>query len=308
MTMHRLQQVFATAEGEQQFEDQLHTLFAVSDFAAAEKLLAAELETMDSPVAALCRELGPETCEVTGFEDLLDSLDGLEGEPVSTLVIVAANMVDLAFEKGKTHDPFLSAMIYTDEGYAFSSTPAADLIAECHGEEGPAWAGKEEDFELYLEIDGFGPLNTALLFHKQRHFFRDDAPDQAPLRYVEYVLGCWWRALRCQQAIAAAFERDLSGAGLRAVVSLEDMRPEFVSVIQEGKAAQAVERRPVFEAPSLVPDDFIQRKEVVEEQEVSGSDLRRKISENADNEGEVSQPRGFFARLFGRGTKRDKAA
>ncbi len=307
--MHQLQEVFATAEGERAFEERLHALFAASDFDAVETILSEHIATMDSPVAELCRQLDHDAIEINGLEDVFDCVDGLEGEPVSTVIIVAANPPDLAFEKGKTHEPFLAAMLYTDEDYAFSGTPADQIIAECGNEEGPAWAGKEEDIELYLEIEGFGPLNTALLFHKQRHFFRDDNPPQAPLRYVEYVVGCWWRALRCQQAIAARVKEHLHPIGIGAVVAVEDMRPELISVLAKPAMEQVAERRPVVELASIEAETFIQRKVVEEEKEFSGADLRRKVDEIMEEAPEPEpKKRGFFSRLFGRGRSVDKAA
>ncbi len=307
--MHRLQEVFATAQGERAFEESLHALFAASDFDAAEAILAEELATLDSPVAEMCRSLSLNSVEVSGLDDVVDCIADMEGEPVSTALIVAANMPDLAFEKGNTHEPFLTAGLFTDEAYGFTNTPAAEIIAECANEEGPAWAGKEEDIELYLEIEGFGPLNTALLFHKQRHFFRDDNPAQAPLRYVEYVVGCWWRALRIQQAIAVAVKRDLHPLGLQAVVAVEDMRPEFACVLAAHDAEQTAERRAAPEAASIEPDNFIQRKVVEEEKEMTGADLRRMVAENASEESEEeTKGPGFFSRLFRRGRAADKAA
>src|SRR5690606_28788585 len=119
-----------------------------------------------------------------------DAIRMHEGEPVSGVTLAIANELDLAFEKGRLHDPYVMLGLYTDEAFAFSAAAPAALLAECEAEQGPAWAGHDEDIELYLAIEGLAPLNTALLFHKQRHFFRDEAAPQAPLRYVEYVVGC----------------------------------------------------------------------------------------------------------------------
>lgn len=305
--MHHLQEVFASAEGEKAFEDRLHALFAASDFAGAEAILAEQLATMESPVAELCRALGSNSVEVNGLEDVVDSIAEIEGEPVTTVMIIAANQPDLAFEKGMTHEPFLRAGLFTDEAFAFSQAEAAEIIAECDNEEGPAWAGADEDIELYLEIEGFGPLNTALLFHKQRHFFRDDNPAQAPLRYVEYVVGCWWRALRIQQAIKAEFDKHLRDTGVRAVVAVEDMRPELVSVLGNGGAAVLAEARSAVELASIDPASLIQRKVVEEEKELTGVDLRRRVLDSEQDAGVAEKP-GFLGRLFGRGKVLEEAA
>src|SRR6478609_9539732 len=228
--MHRLQDLFATAEGEQDFNNQLRALFEATDLDAAEALLTAELATMNSEIAMLCSELTREAVVLTGWEHLVEAIELHEGDPVTGVTMAIANELDLAFEKGKLHEPYVTIGLHTDEAYAFSTATAADLLAECKVPDGAAWAGREEDIELYLEAEGFGPLNTALLFHKQRHFFRDDNPPSAPMRYVDYVVGCWWRALRFQQAVAAEYARlGLPGA-IPVIAGMIEMRPELAAV------------------------------------------------------------------------------
>jgi len=301
--MHRLQEAFATEEGEKAFTGQLRAMFEAGDLDGAEALLAAELETMDTDIARMCLDLPREAVVLSGWEDLAEMITSHEGEPVTGATMAIANEQDLAFEKGKLHEPYVMMGLYTDEAYPFSSAAAEELIAECKAEDGPAWAGLDEDVELYLEIEGFGPLNTALIFHKQRHFFRDDNPDRAPMRYIDYVIGCWWRALRFQQAVAAQYAQHGLPGGIPVVTGMVEMRPEVICVHSSGVRAAPVERR--VEAPAMAglsAADFIQRRPVEEEvvREFSGSDLRRRIAASAEEEEPVEERKGLLGRLFGR--------
>jgi hypothetical protein len=307
--MHRLQELFATAEGEQSFNDRLHALFEATDLDAAEALLAAELETMDSEIALLCSELTRETVVLNGWEHLIEAIELHEGEPVSGVTLAIANELDLAFEKGKLHEPYVTIGLHTDDAYPFSTATAADLIGECRMPEGAAWAGREEDIELYLEAEGFGPLNTALLFHKQRHFFRDDSPATAPMRYVDYVIGCWWRALRFQQAVASEYARlGLPGA-IPVVAGMIEMRPDLASVNKKKKPEAAAPRRAdTVEMAEISAADFIQRKPLEDELELTGTGLRRRFAESAPEPAETSAKQGFLRRLFNRKQSLGEAA
>lgn len=300
--MHKLEQIFATAEGEQAFNDQLHALFETGDLDAAEALLAAELVGMDGELAGICRGLSRARVMLSGWEDLAEHVRIHEGEPVTGVTMAIANELDLAFEKGETHEPYVMLGIYTDEAFAFSAASPADLLAQCRAEAGPAWAGLEEDVELYLEIEGLGRLNTALLFHKQRHFFRDDNPERAPLRYVEYVVGCWWRALRFQQAVAAEYAAQGLPGSIPVVAGMVDMRPELVAVHAAGGQAAFVPR-PV-QAETDVADmsaaAFIKRLPQEEVEELTGASLRRRFATSPTGEGQVGAKRGLLGRLFGR--------
>ena len=317
--MHRLQELFADAAGEQAFHDELRTLCEAGEFDRAEALLAAELETMDTEIARLCLELPRECVVLSGWDDLASVIAEHEGEPVTGVTLAIANEADLAFEKGRLHNPYVTLGIYTDEVYAFSSASADALLAECLAEEGPAWAGSEEDVEIYLEVEGFGPLNTALIFHKQRHFFRDDSPDKAPMRYVDYVVGYWWRALRFQQAVAAEYARHGLPGGIPAVAGMIDMRPELICV-HTTAAAVAVPAEPRWEDVDDTVGEgdegdtvetsiagLISRKPVEEAQELTGSSLRRRFANSEEPEPEPVK-RGLLARLFGRGAQFDDAA
>jgi hypothetical protein len=239
--MHRLQELFASFTGEQSFDDRLQALFEANDFATAEALLADELATMDSRIANLCRELPREATALAGWEDLAEAIELNEGAPVTGVTLAIANDPDLAFEKGRLQEPFVTIELHTDEAYVFSTATPAELLAETRSE-GPAWDGHEEDIELYLEASGFGPLNTALLDHDQRHFFREGDTAPAPMDYVDYVVGCWWRALRLQQAVAGGHAQlDVLG-GIPLVAGLVDMRPQVACVFKSTTAPAA--RRP----------------------------------------------------------------
>jgi hypothetical protein len=241
--MHRLQELFATSAGEQSFDARLQALFEGNDFDAAEALLADELATMDSRIATLCRELPREAASLSGWEDLVEALELNEGDPVTGITLAIANDPDLAFEKGRTQEPFVTIGLHTDESYPFSSAPLADLMAEATAPSGAAWVGHEEDVELYLEASGFGALNTALLDHPQRHFFRDGSVGSAPLDYVDYVIGCWWRALRFQQAIAAEHAQLGVLGGIPVVAGMAEMRPQVACVHKSAASAAPVARR-----------------------------------------------------------------
>jgi hypothetical protein len=303
--MHRLQELFATDEGEKSFTGELRAMFEAGDLGGTETLLAAELETMDTDIARMCRELPREAVVLTGWEDLSEAISFHEGDPVTGVTLAIANEQDLAFEKGRLHEPYVVMGLYTDEAYAFSAATAEEMIAQCKAEEGPAWAGLDEDVELYLEVEGFGPLNTALVFHKQRHFFRDDNPDHAPMRYVDYVVGCWWRALRFQQAVAAEYAAHGLPGGIPVIAGMVELRPEVLCVHTTGVPAEPISSRPeVPEMPEMAEisaSSLISRKPVEEEvKELSGSDLRRRFA-NSDSEEQANQERkGLLSRLFGR--------
>ncbi|HEY6814222.1 MAG TPA: hypothetical protein VI168_01665 [Croceibacterium sp.] len=307
--MHRLQELFATAEGEQAFNDALHALFETARLDAAEAVLAAELETMDTEIARMCRELPQGAVVLNGWDHLVEAIELHEGEAIAGVTLAIANELDLAFEKGRLHEPYVTIGLHTEEAYAFSTATPADLIAECRAEAGAAWAGREEDIELYLEVEGFGPLNTALLYHKQRHFFRDDNPLSAPMRYVDYVIGCWWRALRFQQAIASEYARQGVPGSVPVVAGMIEMRPDLVCVHTGEAPATPTERR--AETPEMAgisAADFIQRKPVEEEQEPSGTGLRRRFADSEPEPAEVPEKKGLLARFFRRGQQLEEAA
>lgn len=302
--MHELQKAFATEEGETAWTQDMHALFGAGAFDEAEALLAEALTALDTELGWTCLELPREAVVLSGWEELGEAIEMHEGDPVTGVTIAIANESDRDFEKGQVHHPYVLLGIYTDEAYAFSNTVHWELLDECHAEM-PGWAGKEEDIEVHMDIDGLDLLNTKLAHHKQRHFFRDGDPAVAPRPYVEFVLACWWRALRWHQAVATECAIRGLPRAIPVVGGMVDMRPEAVAIHDSGNGH---ERR----ALTLVRNDsanlmaesfgegFIQRK-IVEEEKAppSVSELRRR----AQDDGEVLEkprPTGFLARIFGR--------
>lgn len=306
--MHELQRVFATEEGETAWTQDMHALFGAGAFDEAEALLAEALTALDTELAWTCLELPREAVVLSGWEEMGEAIAMHEGDPVTGVTIAISNESDRDFEKGQVHHPYVMLGIYTDEAYAFSKAVHWELLDECHAET-PRWAGREEDIEVHMDIEGLDMLNTKLAHHKQRHFFRDGVdgvgPVAAPLRYVEFVLGCWWRALRWHQAVATECAIRGLPRGVPVVAGMVDMRPEVVAIHGTGNG----EDEPVLdlvrsESASLIAESFgegfIQRKPAVEEEKAppSVSELRRRALED----GEVlDKPKsGLWARIFGR--------
>ncbi|TMM46722.1 hypothetical protein [Qipengyuania marisflavi] len=297
--MHDLQTLFAAEEGERQWEDHLTAQFAVGDLGAVSDVLEEALIALDSELARECLALRPETVELTGWEELVEAITVHEGEPIGGVALAIANEADRAFEKGQLHHPFMMLGLYCNEPFDFTRADAAELITQTRSEEGPAWAGYDEDIEVYLDLEGLDRLNTKLLHHKQRHFFRDGNPTEAPARYVEYVLGCWWRALLYQQAVAAECAIHGLPGGIPVISGMVDMRPEIVMV--HGIGARTLEPKreeEVKPASPILAADFIQIRTVEEVKEFTGADLRRKVVETGQ-EDEPPVKKGFMARLFG---------
>lgn len=299
--MHELQFRFATVEGEQAWESHLRTLFESGDLDGASAILEPALAALDSDFGALALRARPEDVAMTGWEELVEAIENHEGEPIAAVAMALANEADRAFEKGQAHHPYMMLGLYPDAPFRFSEANVAELIAETRAEDGPAWAGHDEDIEVYLDIEGLDRINTALIHHKQRHFFRDDAPDHAPLRYVEYVLGCWWRALLFHQAVAAECAVHGLPGGIPVIAGMVDMRPEIVMIHGIGARAQERSgRAEVSPAAPIIAADFIQVRTVEEIKELTGADLRKRVAETGQ-EVEPDQPRrSFIARLFGR--------
>lgn len=304
--MHELQQLFAQESRETDWQGQLHALIAAGAFDQAEALLAEVLAALDSELAWTCLELPRDRVVLTGWDELAEAIAIHEGEPVTGVTIAIGNEPDLAFAKGSAHRPHVVLGIYTDEAFAFSRANAAQLLDQCRSHE-PAWAAREEDIEVHLAIEGLDALNTCLLHHKQRHFFRDgEAETPAPLRYVEFVLGCWWRALRWQQAVAAQSQRlGLPGAPL-VVAGMVDMHPGAVAVHTSDPhrtrpALQLVGGRDVVASVASLDQAFIQRRPSEDAGPPSPSPvtaLRRQIRDHV-----TMQPpqTGLLARIFGWG-------
>ena len=200
--VHELQTVFASEQGEAAWAGEMHALLGAGALDEAEALLAEALTALDSELAWVCLEIPRDAVVLAGWDELAEAIAVHEGEPVTGVTIAIGNDTDRDFEKGSVHRPHVLLGIYTDEAYDFSAAHHLQLLEECHAAP-PSWAGQEEDIEVHMDIEGLDLLNTRLAHHKERHFFRDGNPAAAPVRYVEFVLGCWWRALRWHQAVAS---------------------------------------------------------------------------------------------------------
>jgi hypothetical protein len=313
---HALQTAFTTAAGESAWEETLRDLFERRELGEAERLLRAALLATGGEMMQLCRNATLRAVEIVGWEELADAVAAHEGEPITGATVVMGNESDLAFEKGNLHRPYMMLGLYSDAAWGWSGAQPEEALEQCRGEN-PAWSGGDEDIEAFLEIEGLDALNTALIHHKQRHFIREDASSDAPapLRYVEFVLGCWWRALRFHQAVAVQLDRHGLGGSIPVISGLIDMRPEVVSV-HWPVAPQLRVAAPVAthddedeEAeddgqPMLTRFNLIQRGRLVIDDGSSpaGSTLRRRI-ESAEAEAieDVVEAPGLMRRLLGRG-------
>lgn len=308
--MHALQSQFANATGEAEWTAHLHALFAAGAFDDAEALLAEALSALDSDLAWTCLELPREAAALTGWDALVEAIALHEGEPVSGVTIAIANDADRAFEKGTLHRPHVLLGLYTDEAYPFSHSQHDALLRECQSAS-PGWAGREEDIEVHLGIEGLDMLNTALLHHKQRHVFRDGEAAPAPARYVEFVLACWWRALRWHQAVAfACAEQGLPGA-VPVIAGMVDMRPDAAAVHAARGPAVEDDGRPRLmlvggrdcpRVPASLDTAFIQRRPAPEDVLTAPPTviaLRRRMQEESEHSCSPAAT-GLLARLFGR--------
>ncbi|MFM5954382.1 MAG: hypothetical protein ACKOPE_08790 [Novosphingobium sp.] len=307
--MHALQTTFASAAGEAAWEAQLRGLFEQRELAEAERLLRDALIATNGEMMRLCRAASLTAVDIAGWEELAEAIARHEGEPITGATVAMGNEADLAFEKGTTHRPYMVLGLYNDETWSWSSASPEAALEQCRADS-PAWAGNDEDIEAFLDIDGLDALNTALIHHKQRHFIREDDGKPAPLRYVEFVLGCWWRALRFHQAVAVQLDRHGLGSSVPVISGLIDMRPEVVSLhwpvvrpvaaeLAPPEHAEADEGR----APDLTRFNLIQRGRLVLEDDASpvGTTLRRRLeASEAKAEPEPEPAPRLVRRLFGR--------
>lgn len=303
---HVLQTTFATPAGEAAWEEDLRALFEQRELAEAERLLRAALIATGGEMMQLCRRASLSAVEITGWEELAEVVAAHEGEPITGATVAMGNESDLAFEKGQLHRPYMMLGLYSDQAWGWSGAQAEDALEQCRSDS-PAWAGGDEDIEAFLEIEGLDELNTALIHHKQRHFIREDDGAPAPLRYVEFVLGCWWRALRFHQAVAVQLDRHGLGGTIPVISGLIDMRPEVVSVhwpVLHVAPATANEPDDEEDAGSLLARfNLIQRGRLVLDEDVSpaGASLRRRFEEaEGEAAGEPAEAPGLMRRLLGR--------
>lgn len=296
---HRLQTEFAEPDGEARYVERLRKLVTGGYLEAAEGILITDLASLDSALAGQCAALKREHVVLSGWPEVIDAMATFEGEPIAGMTIGLANDPDLNFEKGVLHAPYLLLGLYTDEAYRWSAASREDILAQC-GSDDPAWAGREEDIEIYLEITGLEAINTALIHHKHRFFLRDGKPDKAPAGYVEYVLASWLRALRFHQAVAAQVaEHGLPGS-VPVVSGTVELRPEIATVHFPEKSSDVGQ----VQFASLIGTG--PRRGGAEIVEFETLNIRRQIAAaNAETE-PVAEPApeperpGFLRRMFGR--------
>lgn len=295
---HPLQTIWFDADAEAEYLQQIQKLVHAGDLDVAADKLLEDLADIATPVADLCRDLTEDAVEICGWEEIGDSIAQYEGDPITAVHIVMSNEADLVFEdKSLTHDPVVEVVFYSDEHLAFSTLSREELLAESLKDDAE-WYGQSEDVEVYLEINGLGRLNTALLRHKRQYFFRDEmhvldeaqgmAADIVPLPYIEFRLAAMLRAVRYHQAVKDL----LDGYGLHGdipvIVGMYNMRleigsvyvPKTVKVVELAKVAKLAItiKRSTEEAPA----------------EISGSSLRQNLGQ------EPEEKIGFLKRLFGR--------
>lgn len=297
---HPLQKAWADEQAEKDYFNRIEGMIHSGDLDAAAEILLDDLARIDSPLAEMCRNLSEDAVDIAGWEEIGDAIAQYEGDPITAVHIVMSNAPDLVFEdKDRTHEPEVEVVFYSDEHLPFSTLTRDELLAESLRGEEASWYGQNEDVEVYLEINGLGPLNTALLRHKRQYYFRDQMhvldevngleAGTAPWLYVEYCLAALLRAVRYHQAVKSLIE----GYGLRdnvpVIVGMHNMRVNMGSVYM-AKASNVVS---IAKTAKLA----VTIKRSMEEipVEVSGSSLRQRIQ--AD---QVEEKPSFLRRLFGR--------
>ena len=291
---HRLQAEFARQEGEAHYVDHLRKLVSGGLLDAANGILMADLAALDSDLAQICAATDPADVVLTGWPELIDAITQFEGDPVAGVTIGMANDPDLAFDKGQLHASYLLLGLYTEETFGWSSASREDILHQC-GTERPQWAGSEEDIEVYLELEGLEAINTRLIHHKHRFFLRDGEPDEAPAGYVEYVLACWLRALRFQQAVAAEVALHGLPGNIPVASGTVEMNPEIACVHFPEKSHE-VEQVQFASLTKAAP------KRTAEVIEFERPNIRQQIAAaaNSDSVEEVEAERpGLFRRMFG---------
>ncbi len=295
---HPLQITWFDADVEAEYLRRIEALVHAGDLdVAAEKLLE-DMADIESPVGELCRNLTDDTVELCGWEEIGDSIAQYEGEPITAVHIVMSNEADLVFEdKSLTHDPLVEVVFYSDEHLAFSKLSREELLVESLKDDAE-WYGQSEDVEAYLEINGLGQLNTALLRHKRQYFFRDQmhtldaaqglAADVVPLPYIEFRLAAMLRAVRYHQAIKDLIDGYGLYGNIPVIVGMYNMQIEIGSVYIP-KTAKVIELAKVAKLAIT-----IKRNTEEAPVEISGSALRQNLSS------EPEEQRGFFRRLFAR--------
>ena len=302
--LHPLQHQFATQEDEAEWTGVMHEHFNGGALDDAQTYLQMQLEELGTELATRCLIDDPDRVSIAGWDELKEAIELHEGEPITGVTLAIANEADRAFEKGQVHHPYMLLGLYSDDPYPFSQADRATLVEQAQADDGPAWAGYDEDIEVFLRCEGLSAINTELVHHKERHFFRDGAPEAAPRRYVEYVLACWWRALLFHRAVEKVFHAQPLPGRIPVMAGMVDMKPDAISVHmhERGRAAPSA-YQPAREEPQLaelLPEKMISRREEEDapSEPPSGTNLRRRVSSEQVSE-EPARP-GLIGRLFKR--------
>jgi hypothetical protein len=295
---HLLQKTWADADEEAAYERRIVAMVHSGDLDQAAEILLGDLAILDTPLSEMCCDLSEDHVDISGWEEIDDAIALYEGDAITAVHILMSNEDDLVFENKDTRfEPVVEVAFYTDEHLAFSTLSRDQLLSESLRED-PVWFGQSEDIEVYLEINGLGPLNTALLRHKRQYYFRDQmhvldeanglAADTAPLLYVEFRLAAMLRAVRFHQAVKALIDGYGLYGSLPVIVGMHNMKPEIGSVYV-AKSAKVVEH-------AKTPKLAVTIKRKIEEipAEISGSSLRQIYATD------VEEKPGFWQRLFGR--------
>ncbi len=295
---HPLQTAWYDEAVEKDYAAQIEAMVHAGNLDGAAEMLLTDIALLGTPIADLCLGLTSDKVQIGGWEDIEEAIVNFEGDPITAVHIVLSNESDLVFEdKSLLQEPLLEVVFYTDEYQEFSALSRAELLDESLREM-PDWYGASEDIEAYLEITGFGPLNTALIQHKRQYFFRDSvhildeksglAGDSLPIAYVEFCLAAMFRAVRYHQAIKVQVDAHGLPDNVPVIAGMFNMKPAIGSVyvptttkvVEVAKVAKlaVVIKRNMEEAPL----------------DIAGSSLRQFISE------EPEEKPGFFKRLFAR--------
>ena len=309
-----LQLTFLKAEGERAYVDHLRSLLVAGRADEADAIVSGDLAGFDGRIADIGRALAPAAVTIEGWGDLLPILDEFEGPAITALTVGLTNELDLVFEAAALHEPSLMLGLYSDDGFAFSTASRDALLAECAADM-PGWFGNEEDVEFYADVAGLAALNTALVQCKHRYFLRDGGDEgvrgRAPGGYVEYVLGCWLRAVRFAQALERAIGEHGLPAGARVIAGTVELNADFATVIAPARDMAAAALVAVA-APmaSLTIKPWVAHEDPTQPEPATGSTLRQRLGTPEPEpapvavapESEPSPPHrpGFLARLFGR--------
>lgn len=302
---HPLQLTFLEEEGERAWVEKIRSLLSSGRSAEAEAMLASALAAFDGSLARLCKSIAAAEVIVDGWDDLLPILEEWEGPEITAVTLGLTNPADLVFEPGKSVEPDLLIGLYSDEAFPFTRSSKTDIVAECM-KDMPAWIGAEEDVEFYCEMRGLAELNTALVHCKHRYFLRDGrdgVEGRAPGGYVEYVLGCWFLAMRFLQAAERALAAYKLPKGCRLVVGTVETGADFLHVFGPDRAAklpaQAVTESEQPSLATLTVKPWVPREDPTQSVVASPSSLRQRLRP-ADAAVEATPRPGLLARIFER--------